>query len=229
MRYLIMIPARGGSKGVKKKNIVEIAGKPMIWYTINFLVEIGCKYDVAVSSDSDEILSIAQKYSLNCENYYYIKRPSEFAKDTSSTEDVAFHTIEYMKAEYKKEYDAIITMAPNLPNRSFEQYKRCIKEFESMPSDFDSLVCFCRTDEDLWIRKQDNQYVRLNPNAPRRRQDREPYYVEKGSMTMTKIRSLYSTKSLWGQKVYGYELDEYQGIDVHDEKDVDYLRYLYTK
>lgn len=226
MRYLILIPARGGSKGLPRKNIYPICGKPMIDYTLSLLKEIKWSGDVVVSTDDEEIIKISKELTDGSENFYVIKRPAEYAEDTSSTEDVAIHAVNYMKESYGKEYDVLVTMAPNLPVRTKEMFFACIDSFEHMPEEFDSQVCFCRTDEDLWRKMEDGEYRRMNPDAPRRRQDREPLYVEKGSMTMSKISALFSTGSLWGKKVHGFEIEEKNAIDVHDINDVHYLEYL---
>ena len=183
MQYLILIPARGGSKGLSGKNIYPICGKPMIDYTISLMKEIQWGGDIVVSTDSETILNISKKLVDDAENYYLIKRPAKYATDISSTEDVAIHTVNYMKETYGKEYDALITMAPNLPIRTKEMFFACIDSFENMSETFDSQVCFCKTDEDLWKKADGGEYKRMNPDAPRRRQDREPLYVEKGSVT----------------------------------------------
>ena len=226
MDFLIMIPARGGSKGIKKKNIYPINGKPMIYYTLEILDKVDWRGDVVISSDSDEILKTAIKITREKKNYYSVKRPQKYSTDEASTDDVAIHAVSYMKETYNKEYDAIITMAPNLPLRTTKMFIQCVQSFENMPEEFDSQVCFFRTDEDMWIKKENNEFVRLFPNAPRRRQDREPLYVEKGSMTITKISKLIETGSVWGNRVHGYEIDELSGIDVHDENDIHYLEYM---
>lgn len=228
MRYLILIPARGGSKGLPRKNIYPICGKPMIDYTISLLKEIKWDGDIVISTDDEKIINVSEELINGSKNFYLIKRPAEYAKDTSSTEDVAIHTVNYMKERYGKEYDVLVTMAPNLPIRTKEMFLACINSFENMPAKFDSQVCFCKTDEDLWRKTDDGEYKRMYPDAPRRRQDREPLYIEKGSITMSKISALLLTGSLWGEKVHGFEIDEKYAVDVHDINDAHYLEYLLT-
>lgn len=226
MNYLILIPARGGSKGVLKKNIYPICNRPMIAYTIDLLHKVKWNGDVVISTDSQEIADISNQLIKTDDNYYVVRRPSELARDESSTEDVAFHTINYMKDAFGRNYDTLITMAPNLPLRTPKMFLDCIAQYEKMPARFDSQVCFCRSDEDLWIKKEDNEFVRMFPDAPRRRQDRMPFYIEKGSMTISKVKALISTGSLWGNRIYGYEMDELLGVDVHDINDIHYLGYI---
>ena len=79
MNILGIIPARGGSKGIKGKNTMDIFGKPVIGYTIESALESNLLNKIAVSSDSDEILSVVN----DLYNIYLIKRPDEFAKDDS--------------------------------------------------------------------------------------------------------------------------------------------------
>ena len=226
MEYLVMIPARGGSKGVAKKNIYPICGHPMIFYTLDLLKRVCFNGDVLVSTDDEEIIRISEAIIGGRDRFFVVKRPDEYATDEASTEVVAEHAVRYMEDTYGKKYDALITMAPNLPLRTPEMFRDCIEQFESMPDCFDSQVCFCKTDEDLWIKKDNNEFERMNPEAPRRRQERTPYYVEKGSVTISKIKSFLSTGSLWGNRVYGFEMDESMAIDVHDINDVHYLSFI---
>lgn len=226
MKYLVLVPARGGSKGVIKKNIYPICGKPMIQYTLDLLKNIKLSYDVIVSTDSDEIMSVAEEIIGEDERFYVVKRPDEFATDEASTEVVALHAVAYMESKFEKQYDALITMAPNLPLRTSQMFCNCIDSFERMEEEFDSQVCFLRTTDDYWRRMGNGEYVRLFPDAPRRRQEREPLYIEKGSMTISRISALKQTKSLWGKKVYGFEIEEENAVDIHDSDDIVFLEYL---
>lgn len=220
MKYLIVIPARGGSKGVKHKNIRVLLGKPMIEYTLDALIEADIKDDIVVSTDDTEIMDVVKPYTIKYSNISIIVRPAEFATDTSSTEDVVLHAIRFMKETYEKSYDATVTMAPNLPIKGADTILHGLHAFEEVFKEFDSQVCFMATSEDMWVKKENGEFGRMFPNAPRRRQDREPLYVEKGLLTITKCSSLMETKSLWGTRIHGFEITEEEGIDIHDETDL---------
>lgn len=225
-KYLVLIPARGGSKGVLHKNIVPVGGFPMISYTIELLRSLDLEFDVAISTDDELIMEISREYVDGDSRFYIVRRPDEYAKDTSSTEDVALHIVNYMEEKYDFEYENLVTMAPNLPLRTKEMFINCLDSFEKMDSRFDSQVCFCKTTDDLWRESENGEYIRVNPDAPRRRQDREPLFIEKGSITITKIKRLFETKSLWGNCVHGFLIDEKASVDVHDEFDIKFLEFL---
>jgi CMP-N,N'-diacetyllegionaminic acid synthase len=112
MRILSIIPARGGSKGIPKKNITNIAGKPLIAWTIE--ASLRSRFDVrtVVSSDDDEILNISKK--LGAET---VKRPRHLAKDSSPTVPVIAHVIEHLKKTKNYKPDIVLLLQPTSPLR----------------------------------------------------------------------------------------------------------------
>ena len=86
LKLLFIIPARFGSKGIPRKNLKILNGKPLIFYSINNASEISCEKEVVVSSDSDEILNIATKFGAKA-----LKRPAELAGDQTTLDPVVFH------------------------------------------------------------------------------------------------------------------------------------------
>ena len=102
-RILSIIPARGGSKGLPRKNIIDLAGKPLIAWTIE--ASISSKYitKTIVSSDDDEILEVSKKYGSEI-----VRRPDNLASDTATSESVVEHVIDYLK--YKgEEFDIVVS------------------------------------------------------------------------------------------------------------------------
>ena len=97
---LIVIPARGGSKGIPKKNIYPINGKPLILYTIDVALKAELDGDIVVSTDSDEIANVVKNYTDSVE---IIKRPDNISGDNASTESALLHAIDYMKDKHGKE------------------------------------------------------------------------------------------------------------------------------
>jgi len=228
-KYLVLIPARGGSKGVPKKNIYPINGRPMIYYTLDVLMQIEFLTEICVSTEDEEIKRIVEAYPDELGKIYIIDRPSKLAEDTTSTEDVAFHAINYMKEKYNLSYQSIITMAPNLPLRTVEMVKGAIESFENMGTKFDAQNSFLKTTDDMFVKCEDGEFKRLFPDAPRRRQEREPLYIDKGSIIITKIDALEKYNSLWGHCLYGYEIPEEFAVDVHDMFEIDLLNFIYER
>lgn len=221
MRYLAVIPARGGSKGIPKKNIVPLRGKPLLSYTLDWIRKVkerepGMQVDVAVSTDSEEIASVAKGFS----DTYVVMRPKEISGDTASTEAALFHAIETMQEEKKVVYDAVLTLQPTSPFRKVETFIEFIHQFERDIQVYDALLSLHETRTDYWIKKEDCSFGRLHPDAPRRRQEREPMYIENSAYYVTKIESLYATKSVLGTKVNGFLIDETEGLDINTPIDL---------
>ena len=93
MKILAIIPARGGSKGIPRKNLIPFLGKPLIQWSIDVALDSKIITDVVVTSDDDEILELSRK-TLNVKT---IKRPKELAEDNSRTEPVLIHALENIK------------------------------------------------------------------------------------------------------------------------------------
>jgi len=110
MNVLFIIPARGGSKGIPRKNIRSLAGSPLISYSIKNALSVNYDSDVYVSSEDDEILNIAHKYGAKQH-----KREEGLAGDEITLDSVIFDAYQAAKANEKKEYDLIITLQPTSP------------------------------------------------------------------------------------------------------------------
>lgn len=221
MRYLAVVPARGGSKGIPKKNIVPLCGKPLLGYTLEWMARVQenepqMQIDVVVSTDSDEIASVAKKYC----NVEVVMRPRNISGDTASTEIALFHAIEAMQAQKNVVYDAVLTLQPTSPFRREQTFINFIHQFEDDIDKFDALLSLHETRTDYWILKDDGMYGRLHPDASRRRQEREPMYIENSAYYVTKIKALYQTKSVLGTKVNGFLIDETEGLDINTPIDL---------
>ena len=103
IKILSIIPARGGSKGLPRKNIIDLNGKPLIGWSIEASLKSKYITDTIVSSDDEEILNISQQYGANV-----LKRPKELATDIASSESVVEHTIKELEKQNKKY--ALVTM-----------------------------------------------------------------------------------------------------------------------
>lgn len=128
MNYLITICARGGSKGVPGKNIKEINGKPLIYYTINIAQQLAEKYkaDIALSTDSEEIKSVAESFGL-FSNYL---RPDFLASDNAGKVDAINDVREFFEKENGVEYDFIIDLDVTSPIRTLKDIEKAIITLE---------------------------------------------------------------------------------------------------
>lgn len=226
MRSLTVIPARGGSKGIPYKNIYPVNGKPLILYTLEIFKKVKLDGDIVVSTDSNEIANAA----MTVEGIHVIKRPVELASDTARTEDALIHALDFMRREYNRDYDVVITAQPTSPLRKVETIKAFIQEFEKKQEQYDAQMTLTETRTDYWKKNENGDCERLFPNAPRRRQEREPLYIENSMLYITKEKVLRETKSVLGTKVNGFLINEVEGLDINDWNDIELAEfYLKTR
>ncbi len=216
MNYLFVIPARGGSKGIPKKNICLLCGKPLLAYSIEAVLAAGLDGDLAVSSDSDEILDVAERY----EGITAIKRPEEISGDRASTESALLHAVGYMREWFGREYDAVVTVQPTSPLRTADTIRKFLKNFEENTAEYDAQLTLSEDRSDFWVRTDAGMFRRLYPDAPRRRQDRNPLYTENSCLYVTKTGSLSETSSVLGHRVNGFVIPPEEGVDINELKDL---------
>ena len=187
MKILIIIPARGGSKGIPHKNIKPLAGKPLIYYTIDVARQIVSDEDICVSTDDPVIVKCVEGYGLRVP----FLRPAELATDTAGTYEVLLHALDFYEQQGKK-YDAVLLLQNTSPFRTAKQVKEALQLFHS---DIDMVVsvkecpanpyyCVFEEDEDgyLHICKGDGNITR--------RQDAPKVYEYNGAIYVINPRSL---------------------------------------
>ena len=118
---LVVIPARGGSKGLPGKNIKNLCGKPLIVYSIDVARAITIDDNICVSTDDQNIIDVVEIYGLHVP----FVRPAELASDTASTNDVLLHAIKFYEDKGKK-FNKILLLQPTSPLRTVEQVKEAI-------------------------------------------------------------------------------------------------------
>lgn len=177
MKILCIIPARGGSKGIPKKNIIQFANKSLIGHSITQALNSKYITDVVVSSDCDEILNVSKSYGAKT-----IKRPDDISTDTSTSESALSHTIESIGGDY----DFIVFLQATSPLRTTQDIDNCIRTMidEDLDSVFSASIL-----EDMLIWKLDGndlKSVNYDYENRKRRQDSEKQFVENGSIYVFK-------------------------------------------
>lgn len=213
MNILAVITARGGSKGIPKKNIVPLCGKPLLAYTLESVLATKLSGRVVVSTDDDEIAAVAEKY-----NVQVIKRPPEISGDTASSESALLHVLDVLK---KEEYfpDAVLLLQPTSPLRKAETIQKFVARFETIKNEYDAMLSLHEDRTDFWV-NNGGVFGRLFPNAPRRRQAREPLYAENSALYITNVDALRKTGSVLGSKTAGFIIDEDEALDINEPQDI---------
>lgn len=206
-----LIPARGGSKGIPKKNIVEICGKPLIAYAI----EASLKSKVSetwVSTDNDEIANIAMHYGAKV-----IKRPNDISGDNASSEDAILHF-----AENYSNFNIIVFIQATCPFIEYNDINRAI----NMINNYDSIISVSKFDQFLWEGNEPMYDIK----SRKRRQDREQTFIETGSMFVTKKENLLSSKNRISGKIGFVEVPKWRSIDIDTLDDLEFAkRIMLTK
>ncbi len=219
---ICLIPARGGSKRIPKKNIVDFMGKPLIAYTIEAAKESGVFGEhIYVSSDSDEILEVAKQYGAQA-----VKRPEEHATDTAGLDGVTLHLLETVGAD---KFDSLCMLMPNCPLRTAEDIKNSFKEFcdtkaKSMMSvlDYQWLYPFWALVErnntlEFFFGKE---YLTDSKNLPK-------VYCPSGAIRWVNVPNYLVEKAYYGKEISKFILPFEHGIDIDTYEDLEMAKKLY--
>lgn len=214
-----IIPARGGSKGIPKKNLVDFCGKPLLAWSIIQAQKSPHIKKIYVSSDSDEILECAEKYKA-----VGIKRPDDIAGDTASSESAIIHACEQIGSLS----ETIVFLQPTSPLRKPDDISKAIEEF--VAGNYDSLFSACELHDFLiWEKDNEGELRSFNYNYQNRtrRQDRSSQYVENGSIYIFKKEVINQYSNRLGGKIGMFLMDFYQSFEIDNKDDIDLLTMIF--
>lgn len=221
--FLVVIPARGGSKRLPRKNILPLAKKPLIAWSIEAALKSKYVDKVIVTSDDDEIISVAKQFGSNT-----IKRPDKLASDTATSFDAIKHTIENLNR-----HDYIVLLQPTSPLRTTEQIDEAIELLESKKAD--AIVSVCEMDHSpLWsntLTKDGNmnQFIR-DEVKNKRSQDLEPYYRLNGAIYICKTDKFLREESFFlKENIFAYKMDRESSVDIDEKIDFKLAELLKTE
>lgn len=219
-RLLAIIPARGGSKGIPHKNIIDLDGKPLIEYTIDASIHSNYIDYTFVSTDDVEIATIAK----NAGAKVPFLRPVELALDTSKTIDAVLYSVRKLE-EIGECFDAIVLLQATQPLRTVEDVDAAIRLY--FESGCKSLASVCEVDDNpVLIRTiQNDSLIRLlNVESTVRRQDMPVYYRVNGCIYINSISQL-NEKTSFNDNEYPYVMDREHSVDIDEMKDVYIAKY----
>jgi CMP-N-acetylneuraminic acid synthetase len=213
-KILCFIPAKENSQGLKKKNLKKIFNKTLTAITLDLAKKSHLFYKIVLSSDSLKILKIGKK--LNIDTHL---RPKKLSLPTSRTEEALIYSLE--KLVDKPDY--ILILQVTSPLRKLVTLKSFVKECISKSYDF----CLSVSLMDKQISNKKKYFTPLNNLKQRRRQDRKPFLYENSLFYFVKYESFIKTKSIFSKKWNYIITDEYESIDIDDEKDLNVCKKLY--
>ena len=200
MKVVSLIPARKGSKGIPNKNLIDLCGKPLIYYSIEAskksLVE-----ETWVSSDSDEILEISKNYGAKT-----IKRPPEISNDQSTSEEALLHFASNV------EFDIIVFIQCTSPQIESNDIDQGIEKMKK----HDSVVSVCETNQMFW----DSSGPLYDLEKRSRRQDGVKRYLETGSFFITTKKNLLQFNNRISGNIGFVEIPKSRSFDIDTYEDL---------
>lgn len=215
-KILIIIPARGGSKGIPRKNLRALNGKPLISYSItNALTIDSADVDCYVSSNDSEILLIASKFGAKT-----ISRDESISGDNTTLDPVIYDAYIKIQELENKEYDLVITLQPTSPLLTTSSLENAISRL--INNNLDTLISGVYDSHLSWIKSEDT-YI---PNYEKRvnRQELPQVYKETGGFVITKAKFVQKN-SRFGKKIEVYPLAKKESIDIDDFDDWNLCEY----
>lgn len=222
-KILAIIPARGGSKGVPRKNIRYLAGKPLIAWTIEEAKKSKYITKLILSSEDEEIIKVAREYG--CEVPFV--RPIELAQDHTSGIEPVLHAIENCPG-----YDYVVLLQPTSPFRTVEDIDGCIEKVLNHNADF--CVSVSVPDKSpYWMYSVNNKgilkHIFNKKEIPLRRQELPKIYALNGAIYVAKIEKFIIEQSFLTSNTLSYVMKKEKSLDIDNEIDFKIAEVLINK
>lgn len=221
-KFVVVIPARGGSKGIHNKNLKQLLGKPLIAYTIECAINSQYVERVIVSTDSLEIAEISKEYGAEVP----FLRPAELATDSSPVIDTFIYTINRLEHEEGITINQFIVLQPTSPLRSTKDLDEAVELFISKKAD--SVVSYTSEEHPIYWHKYINNDGKLEdfmPSSISRRQDYRKTYYPNGAIYVFK-KDLILQRNYYSENTYAYIMPRNRSVDIDYQEDFDYIEYL---
>ena len=228
-KILGIIPARGGSKGLPKKNIKTFNGKPLIYWTMQSAQNSKFLDEIYISTDSNEIADVVKDYGIHIP----LMRPKELAKDDSPSYELIIHAIDYFKSQ-NKSFDYVALLEPTSPLRKKNDIDNAIAKIVDHP-EADSLVSIgeVHTEHPDIVKKENSDsylepYFRNEVDIYQRQQANKAYFPY-GVVYISKVDAFYKNQSFYTKKLIGYNIERWQNFEIDDQLDFDINEFLFRE
>ena len=210
MKVLYLIPARGGSKGVPKKNIKLLNGKPLIHYSIEFARQFTSDENICVSSDDQEIINCVEE---ECQLKVQFKRPDEIATDSASSIQVLNHAINYYESKGVN-FDLVVLLQPTSPFRKVDDLKNMLDNWDQ---DIDLFASVKEPHDspyfNIFEENSHGYLIKSKELNITRRQDAPKVFAMNGSLYIYNVKSIKSNqinqikKYIMENSIYSIDID----------------------
>lgn len=222
-KTIAIIPARGSSKRIPKKNLIDVNGLPLIVYTIMQAINSSQVDEVWVSTDDDEIERVSKDYGAKI-----VRRTGELANDNATSESALLHVLDERAKNKLVEPEYIVFLQCTSPVRKPNDIDNALSQL--INSESDSLLTVCENKRFLW--KYENNYgqpINYDYKNRLREQDMEPQFQENGSIYICKTDVLRTTKNRLGKKISFYIMDYWCSFQVDDAEDVELVSWILSR
>lgn len=215
-RVLVIVPARGGSKGLPGKNIRPLCGKPLVAWSIEKGLRSRYADVVMVTTDSPEIAEVSRAFGAEVP----FLRPAELATDHSSTYDAIRHTLTYYRDVERQEFDYTVLLEPTSPLREDDDVDRMLETLDARSGAFDAIVSIGQVTEHPSIMKRldGDRVVPFCPELGQslRRQDNALAFFPYGVAYIAKTVTLLEENTFYTERCLGYPIRRYQNYEIDD-------------
>lgn len=216
MKTLVVIPARGGSKGIPHKNIKPLNGKPLICYSIDAARQFTTDEHICVTTDDDEIIKVVEDYGLRVP----FKRPDELATDHCGSNEVIQHAYHFY-AKQGVQYDAIILLQPTSPFRKVEFLKEAVALYDDTIDMVTSVkLSSCNPYYDGFEENEEGLLrISKGDGTIERRQDAPSVWQQNGSIYVINPKSLMEKGMAHFTRIRKYAMSELYSVDIDNPFD----------
>lgn len=211
---LVVVPARGGSTRIPRKNVVPLGGMPLLHWTLLAVREAGLLDATVVSTDDPEIADTAREM-----NVTVVPRPAELSGPSASTESALRHALDAVAADGRRP-EWIVTLPPTSPFRSAATINAVLERAAELGDTVDCVMSVTETRDDFWRQAEDGSLSRLFPDAPRRQQDRAPLFIENSAVYATRVAALARGGTVLGDRVVGLPIGPIEALDINVPTDL---------
>lgn len=220
MNVLAVIPARGGSKGVPRKNLREVAGRPLLAWTIEEARRCASLDRIVLSSEDPEVITVARRYK--CEVPFV--RPADLARDDTPGIEPVLHALGELPG-----YDYVVLLQPTSPLRTAADIDGCVDHCRQLGAPACVSVAPCRDHPALLVQMEAGSRLRRlyqPPTGAVRRQDYPEFFVLNGAVYVARSDWLLSSRTFLTDETAGYVMPRERSLDIDSEGDLQFFAAL---
>lgn len=216
---LVIIPARGGSKGLPGKNIKNLCGKPLIAHTVEAALKAEGIERVIVTTDSEEIAAVAREYGAEVP----FLRPAALAGDNSSAVDVYLHAVDFLEKESGRSIEKFMVLLPTAPLRNSINIEQALRQFYEQNAE--TLISMREAETPIsWYYEMNIEGRVKNlgldaENAVKNRQVNKKYYIPNGAIYILDKKLLKEKRTYYSDNTVAYLMSAEQSVDIDCELD----------